>query len=711
MRGLRHRDGRKTLMFMRSLLRFTRDTGVLNALDRSLAIIEFKPNGQIIAANKNFLSTMGFTAADIVGKHHRIFVDPIQAKSAAYVEFWGALARGEFREAEFRRVHKSGRSVWLQATYNPVLGAGGRVSRVVKVATDITARKLRASDHSGQVAAIGRSQAVIEFAIDGTILTANDKFLVAVGYTLDEVRGHHHSMFLEPGYKDSASYRDFWASLAGGEYKAAQFKRIGKGGRDVWIEATYNPIFDMEGKPFKIVKYATDITQSRLRSVDFAGQIGAIQKSQAVIEFALDGTVLTANANFLEMVGYELDEIKGRHHSMFVDAAHKASEEYRQFWENLNKGRFQAARYKRIGKGGREAWIEATYNPILDLDGTPLKIVKFATDITQRVREQEQLGTLSLVADGTDNSVIITGADGCIQYVNPGFTQMTGFTAAQAMGRKPGHLLQGLHTDPDTVARIREKMSRAEPFYDEILNYTIQKEPYWISLSINPVFEKSGKLERFISVQANITDTKLMALEAGARVAAFEQSNLVFEWDGNMELQRVNALAMKTMGYEREEDMRQSPDLAFANVFSTEEQHRLKCGTPLVKNIIFSLERGEIALSCNVQPLLNFDGHLRRTVIYAIDTTARSNAISQMMSRVLKQINMTAQHISSVSDQTNLLALNATIESARAGDAGLGFRVVASEVKSLARRSADLSTQIAGLVAETQSRIEDLRSA
>ncbi len=238
------------------------------------------------------------------------------------------------------------------------------------------------ADYAGQVAAIRKSQAVIEFAMDGTILDANDNFLKALGYRLEEVQGRHHGMFVDEAYRQSYEYKEFWAALNRGEYQAAEYKRIGKGGKEVWIQASYNPIMDLNGKPFKVAKYATDVTAQKLQNADYMGQVAAIGKSQAVIEFNMDGTVLTANDNFLKALGYTQDEIKGRHHSMFVDEAYRQSFEYKEFWAALNRGEYQAAEYKRIGKGGKEVWIQASYNPIMDLNGKPFKVVKYAADVT-----------------------------------------------------------------------------------------------------------------------------------------------------------------------------------------------------------------------------------------------------------------------------------------------------------------------------------------
>ena len=245
--------------------------------------------------------------------------------------------------------------------------------------------RLQNLNYAAQTAAVSRSQAVIEFSLDGTIITANENFLNALGYTLGEIQGKHHGMFVPPAERDSAAYREFWAALNRGEYQAAEYKRIGKGGKEVWILASYNPVMDEKGKPFKVVKFATDITAQKLRNADLSGQIDAIGKSQAIIEFKLDGTIIQANENFLRALGYTLGEITGRHHSMFIDQAERESPAYREFWAALNRGEFQSGEFKRIGKGGKEVWIQASYNPILDLNGKPFKVVKYASDVTRQV--------------------------------------------------------------------------------------------------------------------------------------------------------------------------------------------------------------------------------------------------------------------------------------------------------------------------------------
>jgi methyl-accepting chemotaxis protein len=225
-------------------------------------------------------------------------------------------------------------------------------------------------------------------------------------YTNADIQGRHHSVLVHPEESAGSEYRAFWVNLARGEAVSSRCKRIARDGREVWVQASYNPIPDANGRPFKVVKYATDITEQKLRTADYEGQIAAIQKSQAVIEFNLDGTIITANENFLQTLGYRLDEIQGRHHSMFVGEKERQTAAYRQFWEALYRGQYQAAEYKRIAKGGREIWIQASYNPILDLNGKPFKVVKYATDITAqavaRKKAESARGLIETVAAGSE---------------------------------------------------------------------------------------------------------------------------------------------------------------------------------------------------------------------------------------------------------------------------------------------------------------------
>ncbi|MGI3776681.1 MAG: PAS domain S-box protein, partial [Janthinobacterium lividum] len=435
---------------------------------------------------------------------------------------------------------------------------------------------------------------------------------------------------------------------------------------------------------------------------------------QAVIEFALDSTILHANPNFLSALGYTLDEVRGRKHAMFVPPEEQGSAAYRAFWDALRRGEPQTAEFRRIGKGGREVWIQASYNPVLDSAGRPMKVVKFATDITEEVRRRRTFAMLSLVADETNNSVIIADAEGRIEYVNPGFSRLTGYSAEEALGQKPNSLLQGRNTDLATVRSIEEHVRLGQPFDGEILSYSKSGKAYWVSVSINPVRGASGAVERFVWVRTNVTATKQHGIEASARLDAIEQSNVVIEWDAQGSAVRLNHLGLTLLGLS-EAEARGKAELSHARLFDDANQAALASGQSFSCNIEVSHGEGQtLFLSGSVQPLHEVEGGLRGSVLYATDQSARRAAVrdtERVMTDLLDRISQVASDISGISGQTNLLALNATIEAARAGEAGKGFAVVAAEVKGLAQRSANSTGQITGLVSDTRTQIEQFIAA
>ena len=248
------------------------------------------------------------------------------------------------------------------------------------------------NDCASIMEALSRAQAIIQFDLTGKILTANENFCEALGYSLKEIVGKHHSMFVDPEEAKSQAYKDFWRELASGKFERRQYKRFGKNGREIWIEASYNPVFK-GGKPVKVVKFATDITQAKLKAIEDAAKLSAISRSQAVIEFSPDGTILTANENFCGALGYDLSEIVGKHHRIFCDPAYTKTPEYETFWRELAAGQYSSNEFMRIGKSGKQIWIQAAYNPITNDKGEVVKVVKFATDVTAR------MAAIALLAD------------------------------------------------------------------------------------------------------------------------------------------------------------------------------------------------------------------------------------------------------------------------------------------------------------------------
>ena len=367
------------------------ESGLIAALHQSHAVIWFSPDGTILDANSVFLGLTGYEHPEIVGKHHSIFMRPEEAEGHEYKAFWEKLRSGMLLSDTYPRVAKDGREIWIEATYNPVLGVDGQVEKVVKIASDVTEQTRMASEAIGLREAVSRSNAIIEFALDGTILDANQNFLDVAGYKLDEIVGQHHRMFMPKEDAESDEYLAFWKALNKGEFKQGEYRRVAKGGKTVWMQASYSPVISPRGVPLKVVKCASDITEQKQLAANAASQIEAISKSQACIEFELDGTIITANDLFLDAVGYKLAEIVGRHHSIFMEADAARTPEYSSFWEGFASGKHHFGEFERVRKDGTSVWLQAVYRPILDSAGNPSRVLKSATDITPRKQAVDAL--------------------------------------------------------------------------------------------------------------------------------------------------------------------------------------------------------------------------------------------------------------------------------------------------------------------------------
>ncbi len=282
----------------------------------------------------------------------------------------------------------------------------------------------------GQVDAVGRSNAMVEFDLEGRILSANDTFLETIGYQLDEIVGKRHAIFVEPQEAQSAAYDEFWAKLKSGQFDAGEYKRVGKGGRKIWIQASYNPILDIEGKPFKVIKFATEITAAKVDSINIASQLAEANRNQVVAEFDAQGNITDANQNFQSCLGYSAMEIKGQNHRVLVDPSEASSTAYQTFWEELRQGRFRTAECRMLGKGGKEVWMQATYSPRFDVSGTVCAVVMSATDISAKKAGEETLKR-TLVSVTTHSQTLASAAEE-LSATARGMSGNTDETARQA---------------------------------------------------------------------------------------------------------------------------------------------------------------------------------------------------------------------------------------------------------------------------------------
>lgn len=372
---------------------------IAEALHGTHLVVTYDHDGIILGANQNLLTLLGYSSDDLVGRHSRSLTAPEEADAPDHTVPWETLERGESWSGDCLFLAKDGKEVWLRSWFKPVTGPTGKVKRIVQYASDITQQKFDESDYQGQIFAIRESQAVVALNPDSTVRVANDRFLEMLGYTLEEVEGQPYSMFLKAGDADRDSYKAAWDRLRAGEYQSGEYRRVTKDGREVWVVSTYNPVFDPRGRLFKVVEFATDVTEQKMRTADLEGQIDAIGKSQGVASYDLDGMLTDANELFLGLTGYALDDLKGRDHSVLVDKAEAGTPAYRAFWDELVSGQSRTAEFKRIAKSGDEIWVQSTYFPILDPNGQPYKIVQYATDISDEVKARAQREKVAQIVD------------------------------------------------------------------------------------------------------------------------------------------------------------------------------------------------------------------------------------------------------------------------------------------------------------------------
>lgn len=618
--------------------------GYVAAISRSQAIIEFDLDGTILNANDLFLSVMGYPLAAIKGKHHSMFCTPDHAASDEYANFWRQLRAGEPQAGEFMRMTGQGRCVWLQATYTPILGPDGKPYKVVKFGSDVTSIKLASLEAQARLEAVSMSSCMFDLGGDGTILDMNENMEKALGYRRSELIGKPLSEQLFDEDKGAGGFVDEWRQLQRGHAVSHESRRRGSGNRDVWFSSTMSPVIGLDGQLSKVIVVGRDITEAKLARLDAEGKLGAIDRAQAVIEFDLSGRVLNANDNFLALMGYRREEILGHHHRIFVEPAQAASADYQLFWERLSRGEFNSGEYKRVGKDGKEVWIQATYNPIFDPRGKPVKVVKFATDVTaSKLINAEYQAKVAAIDLG--QAVIEFDLDGNVLTANRNFLVAMGYTLREIQGQHHSLFCPADYTQSVEYRDFWLRLNEGEFVSGRFHRVGKFNRDVWIQATYNPVLDLNGKVKKVIKYAYDVTKEVMLEKRISARAVDMTHSvrSLV---------DSIKAIADNS---------------GIASSMAMETAMAAKTGFDAVQK--------------------------------SIDAIGRIQSSSTRVSEIVRVI-------SEIANQTNLLAFNAAIEAARAGQQGVGFSVVAAEVRKLAERSSGAAQEIARLIDESALHVQ-----
>ncbi|SFK06274.1 methyl-accepting chemotaxis protein [Celeribacter neptunius] len=627
-------------------------------LEDTHLILTCDPEGKIVTVNDLFCEVTGYGSEEVLGKDYTFFIRPKDhAEARAH---WGRILAGETRKGIVPRLNKAGEEFWFSATYSPFKDKEGKVTAIYIIGREISRMHLKRRDNRSKEDAIRRSMAFIEFDLDGQILHANDLFLKATGYTLEEIRGKHHRIFMPKDLAETQEYRDLWARLKKGSSEKGQVRRTAKNGDTIWLEATYETLIDPEGRPFKVVKYAFDITDAKNLEADARGQLDAIQKVQGVIEFAPDGTVLRANRNFCDILGYSEAEILGKHHRIFVDPALAQSREYADFWQRLRTGEALSDEYERIGKGGKRVSIRASYNPIKNAAGEVVKIVKFAVDTTVYRQTVDTLmtglGALSggdlsiqlnrnlgefdairqsfnttvlklrdIVGGITDGALILKSESEAIEQATDDLARRTEHQAAtlEESAAALDELLASVKGVADTATHVQAQSGEAR-------SHTMQADEVVVR-AISAMDEIESSSKQVASITSVIDDiafqTNLLALNAGVEAARAGEAGRGFA----VVASEVRALAQRSSDAARE----------IATLIDTSSQ-QVAGGVSLVREAGSALAR-----------IRDVAEHIHEGIAQvATSTTEQATGLAQLSS-AMNQLDQTTQQNAAMSEETN----------------------------------------------------------
>jgi methyl-accepting chemotaxis protein len=648
------------------------------AVDTGWSSIEFELDGTIIEVNNNFIKALGYlNSKELEGKHHQVLCEASYVNSVEYKSFWSDLANGIAQDGEFKQIKKDRSEVWINTSYTPVKNNEGVVYKIIGIASNITAMVTARERGVAVQYAVNTGWSSIEFELDGTIIEANDNYIKALGYlNSKELEGNHHQMFFESDYTNSAEYRNFWSDLGNGITQTGEFKLIKKDRSEVWVNASYTPVKNNEGDVYKVIKIASNITAMVTARERGVAVQSAVNTGWLSVEFAPDGSIIEANDNFIDILGYLSNkELEGNHHQMFCESTYINSAGYKNFWSDLANGITQTGEFKVIKKDGSGIWLNASYTPVKDGEGNVFKVITIAADITEIKDVLQKVNEIvSLASSKGDLSQRIDNAGATGDY--------------KLLGDSINSLLNAIGVP---MVEMKNLMgSLAEGKLDKEFDLDVEGDIKDLGDAYNDAMTNLNNL------MGELTEV--------ATLVASSSEELLTKSDQMQGTTQEVASAIQQMAEGAHEQAQQTDDTSKLVEEVMKSSNNMSDKADLINRAAESGQKSSTEGLVTVRKVVENMEEIQTSA----DVTSESvDVLSERSEDIARTLNV----ITDIASQTNLLALNAAIEAARAGEAGRGFAVVAEEIRKLAEDSRKSAVDIQKVITAVQKDITQAAKA
>ncbi len=628
--------------------------GVITAINKSNAFLEMDMRGYIRKYNPLLAQLLGYSSNELIGKHFGELLSPTFKQSQAYTRFWDNLKSGQVEEDTYKLFRKDGSYIWLDATFSPATTETDAEPFIIMIGQDATERREANAENRGKIAAINNSNTVLELDLNGNILYANESFLEATGYTLQELKGNNHTRLLRPVYAQSPEYKQFFERLRKGEFDKDVYRMVRADGKSVWLEGTYNPIRNHDGEIFKIAMFAFDVTERRLANSENRAKLQAINETNFVIEFDLERKIIAANELALSALKYKEDELLGQLHAKICPASYLASGEYDKLWLRLYEGEPVGGEFEHVAKDGSSVWLLATYTPIFDLDGNVFKVVKYGDVITDKKNLELQIVSqleetrkkqveLAIVKRdlesrlaGLDAAAILSESDlyGNITYANSKLCEVSQYTLEELIG-KPHSILRHPATPKETFRQLWETIKAGKIFQATYRNRRKDGSTYWVDATIGPVFDDTGKIVKYFGIRIDSTKRIESQVEIQGRFDAINTSNGLIEIDLDQRIISINNYLLNILGYSQDELLTKPfstlvRPIDAQEIYNQDFWRNIMAGNYAKETYrLVGKNRKEFWFDGSFNPIRDVDGYVFKITFICSDATQRRAANSE----------------------------------------------------------------------------------